>query len=327
MALVFVQFCFASLAVAGKVALASLPPLVVAGIRMFLASLFLALIGLGVRRERLPARDALRLLALSLLGVVFNQILFLEGLARTTAVNASILIATIPVFTTLVAILVGQESARPVRIAGVSVSLVGALALLGIEGFQLRTQFAVGNVLVLLNAFSYSLYLVFSRSLLRRYRSTTVVSWTFLYGSLLITPLAALRATSVEFASVPALAWWAIAWIVIFPSVVSYSLNNYALKRIRSSTVATYVFLQPLFGITLALLLLEGEILTLQNAVGGALILLGVVLVSRSEALEPVVAIPESGEAMRRQPIVAADGGAEPQPQEDHQRRSGQDAP
>jgi drug/metabolite transporter (DMT)-like permease len=336
-ALIFVQFFFASLAVVGKIALDTFPPLMVAAMRLFLASLFLAALALSVRREALPLGDAVQLFGLALLGIVFNQLLFLGGLARTTAINASILIATIPVFTTFFAILMGHERARVVRVGGIGLALVGAITVVGIQGFELGGGHALGNVLVTLNSLSYSLYLVLSRNLLRRYRSTTIVAWTFLFGALVVTPLGALRAVSFDFSNVPAIAWWAMAWIVIVPSVLSYSLNTYALKRIHSSTVASYIFLQPVFGIIMAYLVLD-DVLTLQAAVGGLLVLAGVILVSRSEAVEPMAAIaPEpqprqlprglSKEDMSRDRIEGADGGAQSQPQEDDRRRRREETP
>lgn len=317
-ALIAVQFFFASLAVVGKVALETFPALMVAGMRLFFASLFLAAIAIAVRREHLPLMDAAKLFGLALLGIVFNQLLFLGGLSRTTAVNASILIATIPIFTTFFAILLGQEAPRIVRIAGITVSLVGAVTILGIQGFDLRSDFALGNLFIILNSLSYSLYLVLSRGLLQKYRSTTIVAWTFIFGAFVVTPLGALRAGTFDFSTVPSIAWWAMAWIIIVPSVLSYSLNTYALKRIHSSTVATYVFLQPLFGIALAFLILD-ERLGLQTAFGALLVLAGVVLVSRSEAVEPMATIPDepqprhkprgpNKEAMTPEPIEGADG-------------------
>ncbi len=327
-ALIFVQFFFASLAVVGKVALETFPPLMVAAMRLFFASLFLAAIAIAVQREHLPLMDAAKLFGLALLGIVFNQLLFLGGLSRTTAVNASILIATIPVFTTFFAILLGQEAPKIVRIGGIALSLLGALAILGIQGFDLRSDFALGNLFIILNSLSYSMYLVLSRGLLRKYRSTTIVAWTFIFGAFVVTPLGALRATTFNFDTVPMVAWWAMAWIIIVPSVLSYSLNTYALKRIHSSTVATYIFLQPLFGIALAYVILD-ERLNLQTAFGALLVLAGVVLVSRSEAVEPMATIPDepqprqkprgpNKEAMTQEPIEGADGRPKPEPQEDH---------
>ena len=325
-ALLFVQFSFASLAVVGKVAVEALPPIVVAGLRMFFASLFLAAAGIAAR-DRPTGPDLLKILGLSLLGIVFNQLLFLEGLERTTAVNASILVATIPIFTTALAVAFRREALNATRLTGIGVALAGALVLLGVESFDVRSSTQVGNLMIVLNSLSYSFYLVLSRPLLHKYRSITVVAWTFLFGSVLIAPLAAFRSVTVDFGAVPSLVWWAMAWIIVVPSVLSYSLNNYALKRVRSSTVATYVFLQPLIGVALALALLPEETLPLRSLLGGLLILGGVIVVSRTERAEPVVAIPESGEAMSRDPIESRDAGAQPEPQEDDRRGRRQDAP
>lgn len=327
LALLLVQFGFASLAVVGKIVLGSLPAILVAGIRMFFASLFLSALALATQREHPAKADLLKLFGLALLGIVFNQILFLEGLARSTAVNASILVATIPVFTTGIAILLGHESARPVRLGGISVALLGALLVLDVTRFSLGDPFIFGNLLIVINCLSYSFYLVLSRPMLQRYRSTTVVAWIFLYGALLITPVAGANLAQLDLTLVPALAWWGMVWIVLVPSVLSYSLQNYALKRIRSSTVATYAFLQPLIGVGLAVLVIPAETLTLQNALGGLLIIAGVILVSRTETFEPVSAIPESGEAMSREPIAETGARPQPEPQEDDRRGGRQEAP
>jgi drug/metabolite transporter (DMT)-like permease len=326
-ALLITQVAFASLAVAGKVVLQGLPPLVMAALRVFFATIFLAAIAFTAQRERVARRDVGLLVVFALLGVVINQVLFLEGLSRTSAINASILIATIPVFTTGIAILSGREAARPARILGIVVAFLGALVLLRVEDFDLGDQAVVGNLMVMTNALSYSFYLVFSRPLLHRYRSSTVVAWTFAFGMLFIVPLGAYEAASLDFARVPMSSWLGMVWVILVGSVVSYSLNNYALKRLSASTVATWAFLQPVMGVSMALVLLPGETLGPRAILGGALVLLGVLIVSRLERYEPLAALPEAGEPMNRDPIVGPNGGAQPQPEEDDQRGSGAQAP
>lgn len=307
-ALILVQFSFASLAVVGKVAVEAWGPLPVAGLRMFFASLLLAALALYASREMPTRADLGRLFGLSLLGISLNQLLFLEGLSRTSAINASILISTIPVFTTALAIAFGKERARPSRIVGIVLAFGGALVLIGVGAFDLRDEATVGNILVVLNALCYSFYLVLSRPMLSRYRSTTVVAWTFLFGTLLILPLSAPQVAEVVHGPIDARIAWAMVWIILVPSVLAYSLNNYALKRVQSSTVAVYVFLQPLIGVTLALLVLPDERLTLRAVLGGLGILAGVILVSLTERIEPLAAIPESGEAMSREPLAPPNG-------------------
>lgn len=283
-ALVVVQLLFASLAIVGKyLFLNGVLPLALAAVRVFFASLLLAALAFARNDPRIARRDWAALAGLSLLGVVFNQLLFLKGLQLTTAVNASILVGTIPIFTLIAAVALQREHFDAKRVLGILVALGGALILLRVDAFDLSDQYNLGNLLVVLNSLSYSFYLVLSRPFLQRYRSPVIVAWTFLLGSLVMVPLGIpqLRAEGTAILTLPVLA--GIAWVIVGPSVGAYSLNNYALKRVHASTVATYVFLQILFAVAMAVALLH-EPLERRQIIGGLLIVLGVALVSRSEA-------------------------------------------
>lgn len=287
LALIVTQFAFASLAVVGKgVLVAGVPPLALAAIRVLFASLLLAALALGLAKAATPIsrRDWGVLFGLSVLGVTANQFLFIEGLQRTTAVNATILIVTIPVFTFLVAGLLGRERFEARRAVGVAIALVGTLAMLRAERFEFSDRVALGNLMVVLNCLCYSTYMVLSRDILQRLPSPMIVAWTFLFGAVILVPLG----TSDVVAAAKAGAfttnvWWGLAWIIFVPSVLSYSLNNYALKRVRATTVGSFVFLQPVFGLILAIILLPGEHLDPRAAVAGPIILAGVALVVRAE--------------------------------------------
>jgi drug/metabolite transporter (DMT)-like permease len=289
LALVVVQFSFATLAVVGKDALLlGLPPLALAGLRVFFAGLILTTLAFTRSRDRVAWTDIATLAGLSFLGVAANQLLFIEGLQRTTAINASILIVTIPVFTLLVAVVLGREAFDAKRAIGVGVALVGTLTMLHVERFDLGRDVVVGNLLVVLNCLSYSFYLVLSRPVLQRMPSISVVASTFVLSSPILLPLAVPGTVHAAEAGVFTPRLWAdLVWIVLVPSVVAYALNNYALKRLRASSVAGFVFLQPVFGILLALWLLPSETLGARTILAGALILGGVLLLVRAERARP----------------------------------------
>lgn len=324
-ALVLVQVSFASLLVAGEYVLdQGLPPLALAALRVLFASLLLALIMFATEIESVRGRDLAALAGLALLGVVLNQFFFLEGLARTTAINASVLIATIPVFTLCVAILLRHEYFDAKRAAGILIAFAGTLILLRVESFTLSDDVVLGNLLIVLNCLVYSFYLVLARSLLARYRSSTVVAWTFLLGAALLVPAGVPDLTATP--TVVFTPWVAatLVWIILVPSVLAYSLNNYALKRLHASTVGSFVFLQPVIGVLLSLALLPDESLSLRTALGGLVILAGVLLVSRTEARPRGT---RNGGVINREGLAALHGRAQPQPQEDDPRGSRQEAP
>lgn len=291
-ALVIVQLSFGSLAAAGKYAIEhGIPPLAIAALRVSIAATILAAVAVARKTQRVPGRDIARLAGLALLGVVFNQILFLEGLERTTAVNASILIVLIPVFTLLIAVLLGRETFDGRRLFAVGLALAGTLALLRAERFDLANDLILGNVLVVLNCLSYSWYLVLARPVLQRHSSSTVVAWTFLLAAVPMAPLGVpdILAAAPRFTP-PVIG--ALLWIILVSTVFAYGLNNYALRRLHASTVGGFVFLQPLFGIGVALALLPGESLEPRAVVAGLAILAGVVLLSRTKPVSRVATRP-----------------------------------
>ncbi|HLF23317.1 MAG TPA: DMT family transporter, partial [Burkholderiales bacterium] len=225
--------------------------------------------------------------ALALLGIVVNQVLFLSGLALTTAIDATVLVATIPAFTLSVAIMAGRETSSLPKVLGVGLAFGGVVALVG--GANFGSQNFVGNAMIAANALSYSVYLVASRPQLERHDPLTLVAWTFALGALVMLPLAAPDFLRLPWSAISWTTWAGLAYIVIFPSVVTYYLNNWALKRVPSSMVANFVYLQPLVAAALAIPLL-GEGLSPNTVVAAALIVLGVMLGTRSAGLPRRVA-------------------------------------
>lgn len=253
-----------------------LPPLSLAALRALGAALILGLVA-GRRLFAVPARELGWLALFALLGVIANQVLFLEGLSRTSQINAAVLIATIPVFTTGFALALRKERASALRLFGIAVGLGGALLLAGIERFDLSDRRLVGNLLILANAAAWSLHLVLARPVLQRLDPLVVLAWMFLFGALALVP-AGVGPLLAAWPDVPAVSWQALAWIVAVPTALSYLLNIRALREAESSQVAIFTYLQPLVAGVLAWGL-AGERLTLRTGAAALLIFVGVGLV------------------------------------------------
>jgi drug/metabolite transporter (DMT)-like permease len=277
-ALVVVQVLFGALSVSGKFVLPYVPPLALALSRLAAAALILfALERIVVRSRMPPARD---LAGFALLGVVLNQGLFLMGLARTSASHAVLLVATIPAFTLGVATLLRHERPTPIKLMGLALSFAGVATLVVASGFDLSQGSTVGNLMIAANALSYSVYLVLSRPYLSRYDPLTVIAWTFLFGAVEMALVAAPQLVAVDWAALTPVAWWNFAYILLGATVMTYGLNNWALRHAPASQVASFVYLQPLVGVVLAWVVLD-EALTLPVLVAGALILGGVAVANR----------------------------------------------
>lgn len=281
-ALVVVQFCFGLFPVFGVLAFrpGGFSPLAVAAWRMAFGSVVLLGLAFALyKRRALPApRDLGLLLVASLLGVTLNMVLYLEGLARSTPTNAALMMGLIPVFTFAIAAIVGQETFGKARVLGVLIALVGASSRFWAERPELAREHSVGNLLMAANAACYSGYFVLSRPLLARYPPLVVIAWVFAL-SLPFVPLFALHQ---DFA--PATAtfehWRALAFILLFPTVIAYVLNIVALARLPASTTAIYVYVQPLITASASALILHEEI-TPSMLVSAVLVFAGIWLVAR----------------------------------------------
>ncbi len=280
-ALAVVQLCFGLFPVFGTVAMrdGGFAPRAVAFWRISVGGAVLLLLALALHRRRAipPARDLARLFACAILGVALNQGLYLEGLKRSTGVNAGLLMCLIPVFTYAVAIAVGLERARTLRVAGILVALAGAAPLFLARGADV-SEHRTGNLLLAANALSYSCYLVLAKPLLARLGAAVVIAWVYVLSA----PFLPWFARGTELA--PPIAgreteWASLAWILIFPTVIAYLLNGVALARVRASTTAIAILVQPFITAAAAYLWL-GQTVPGTVALSGAGVLAGLLLVT-----------------------------------------------
>jgi drug/metabolite transporter (DMT)-like permease len=259
--------------------LGHIPPAGIVLVRMSGGALVFSLLawrrgGLRIARADWPA-----LVGCAFLGVAANQELFIQGLARTTATNASVLGSTIPVFTALVAILLRREPARPRRLIGIAIAFAGAAWLVGADRLSMSPEHLLGSGLVLLNSLCYGSYLVLVRPLADRYDPLTLLALMFVVGVPMVAPLgiAAWRdAPPLELGDCAYL-----AFLVAIPTVSAYGLVQTALRRAEATLVAAYIYLQPVFA-TLGAMLLLDEAPGLRIYMCGAVVLAGVWLAARS---------------------------------------------
>lgn len=275
------QVCFASLPVVGKLALHGVPPAAIVITRMTGGAIVFAALAarrgtLHVRREDLP------FIALcALLGVAANQELYIQGLARSTAINASVLGATIPVFTALVAIVLRREPPRLRRLAGIAVAFGGATALVGIDEMSTSPEHVAGSAMVLANSLCYGTYLVIVRPLAERYDPLALLAMMFVAGLPMVAPLGVIAWLDAPPLDGDMLA--ALGFLVVIPTVGAYALIQIALRHAEASLVAAYIYLQPVFAMLGAIAVLD-ESPTIRLAICAPIVLAGVWLAARPRA-------------------------------------------
>ncbi len=251
-ALMAVQLSFSTLPIAAKVVLRELPAPSLALLRVTGAAVLFVLLHRSLVRERVERGDVWRLALYALFGVVLNQLLYITALTLTTATAAQTMVAVGPALTLFGAIVTKRERASAAKWAGIALAGAGALLLVGAG---LGSGHALGNLLALLNVAAYSTYLVISRDLARRYDPLTVITWVFVFGAVGILPWGA-PVLARHAGGISTDAWLALAWIVAVPTVAAYYLNVWALRRVESSVVSVFVYLQPILTALMAVPLL-----------------------------------------------------------------------
>lgn len=259
-ALVAVQLLFGLHYIVAKWILAELEPGAWALLRSLSALAVLLLIWFVRDRGRLrgfPAPRRVAYLALcALFGVVLNQILFLEGLARTTASHAAMMNTQIPSFALLGALVLRQERLGPREALSFGLGLLGVLILLEVDRFRLGADTLTGDLLCLGNAASYGLFIVLSRRVMAEEDSLAATALLFAFACLGIGLYGATGLAAAPLGQLSGRALGGMAFAVLGATVLSYFLNIWALGRTRASHVALFIFLQPVVAALLGVIFL-----------------------------------------------------------------------
>ncbi len=281
-ALLIVALCFGGNYVVAKFAFREVSPLALVVIRAWGTAAILGLVLLfrGRRSTDTPftRREYGELFAYSILGVSLNQICFLEGLSRSSATNASIMLVAVPVLTLAFAILMKREKATPLRIAGIATGLAGALLLLIPRGgVNLSASAVTGNLLLLTGSAAYSVYLVLTRPILSRHDPIRVVTWIFVMAGLTTLPFGHAEVREILHNGLSPSGYASVTFVVIGATVIPYLLNSWALARVQASIVAVYILVQPIVAGTTGRIFL-GEHFGPGTALAAALIVSGVAM-------------------------------------------------
>ena len=296
-ALIAVQLIFGTWPIVGKIVLRALPATGLVTFRIVGAAIAFILIRRATESPRIECKgDYARLVLYSLLGVVLNQFLFVKGLELSTVINSALLGTTIPIFTLLVSVVLGYESGSWRVAVGLLLAACGVVYLINPAEASFSRETNIGNLILLLNSLSYGAYIAISQDMIKRYGALTVITWIFIFGSLITLPIGGYHLSKISFAAVPPGVWLAMLYIIVVPTVAAYYLNAWALGRVAPSVVAIYIYLQPLIAFAVAPFIL-GESLNSRTWLAAALIFAGVATVtvrSRSRAIEEVSERPEA---------------------------------
>jgi len=234
-----------------------------------------------ISREKVAWKDIPKLALCGLFGVAINQICFFVGLSQTTEINAALIMITSPILVLIVGAISGREHINVVKVIGIILGALGAMLLLKGKGslFSFNSSTIKGDTFIFINAVSYSIYLVMVKKLMTKYSPITVISYVFLFGLIPVLFMGWNSLMEVDWAHMPALAWWSIAYVIIATTFFAYLLNIFALRHVNASLVGIYIYSQPIFAAFIAIAV-QHKAFEWHTVMAALIIFLGVFLVN-----------------------------------------------
>ena len=272
--------------VAAKFALRDISVDVMLALRMTISALVLLPLLIAMRKQlNLTRRDIPQLVVLAVVGFVINKLLEYGGLSLTTASDVALLITSESIYTAALSWLLLHERFKP---------LTGVALLLGLLGVYLIVERSflpniptgggalriIGDLMVVFALIFEALYTVRGKAMLTKHPPLLITSASIVGSVIFWIPLAGGEILLHGWHPLDLAAWLAIGWMALMSTVIAYLAWFKGLARVDGSAAASTLFIQPLLGTLLAIVLLHDQLLP-TTVIGGILIVISVYLISR----------------------------------------------
>jgi drug/metabolite transporter (DMT)-like permease len=275
------------------------------------AGLALAMAVLRPRTHRIERAHVPWFLLLGLTGVSAYHLSLNFGERYISANVAALIVASMPVMTAILARTFLGEEISPTKWGGIALAVAGVVVLVlwGTPEADLTVRSAGGAAVTALAPLSWAVYTIVSKRLVHVYGPLPLATYALGLGTLMLAPFA-IGPTLSDLPNLTPSDWAWIAFLGLGCSALAYVLWFGALEALDASSVAAWVYLVPLLGQVWAAVVL-GEEVTVFLAVGGAMVLAGVIVIER---VAPKASTPTSAPSTSAPSGSApSDGGPAPQ--------------
>jgi drug/metabolite transporter (DMT)-like permease len=253
-------------------------------LRVFGATILFWLISLFGSKEKIKRQDFPRIIAAAFFGVALNMLTFFKGLSFTSPISAAVIMVTTPIIVLILSTILMKEKMKKRKIFGILLGLFGTFFLI-LYGKSIgnATNASLGNFLVFINAVSYAFYLIIVKRLMDKYNAFTFVKWIYTFGLLMVIPFGWNEYQEIQWQTLPTIILWEIVFVVVFTTFFTYLFNLVSMRELKPTTVAVFIYLQPLFATVFAISLGKDE-LSWVKIVSAVLIFVGVYLVTQKKS-------------------------------------------
>lgn len=234
--------------------------------------------------EKIEKADFPRIIAAAFFGVALNMLTFFKGLSYTSPIMGAVLMVTTPMIVLVLSAILMKERMKKQKVFGLILGLIGTVFLILYGKSVINASNAtLGNILVFINAVSYGFYLIIVKKLMDKYNAFAFVKWIYTFGFLMVLPFGWSEFQAVDYANLPTDIIWKIGFVVVFSTFLTYLLNLVSMRELKPTTVAVFIYLQPLFATIFAISLGKDD-LGWVKIISAVLIFTGVYLVTQKKS-------------------------------------------
>ncbi len=236
--------------------------------------------------QKIEKKDFPRIIAAAFFGVALNMLTFFKGLSYTSPIMGAVLMVTTPIIVLILSAIIVKEKMQNRKIIGITLGLAGTVTLILYGKSMVNAPNAtLGNLLVFINAVSYAFYLIIVKKLMDKYNAFAFVKWIYLFGFIMVLPFGWNEFQSITWATIPSAIYYKIGFVVVFSTFFTYLLNLLSMRELKPTTVAVFIYLQPLFATVFAVSLGKDN-LSLVKILSAVLIFTGVYLVTQKKSVQ-----------------------------------------
>ena len=234
------------------------------------------------KAEKVAKADVRKLIGAALLIGVLRKVFIMYGLSMTSIIDT-----IVPLLVLLLSVLLGMDRFTKLKIAGLVLGMAGAVAVV-LAGASSSHQHSHlwGNVMILLCACVTSLYMVWFKRLIAKYRITTVLRWLYCVAAVVALPFGLKEIVHTDYAAIAKHALFPTLFVLTVPTYLPNLMLNYALKSVPATVSSIYTYLQPVLAIAISVGMGLDK-LHADTVIFALVIFVGVGLVLRSHSVPP----------------------------------------
>ncbi|MDX1937500.1 MAG: EamA family transporter [Flavihumibacter sp.] len=280
-ALGMVCFFWGTTWLASKAGVKNMPAIQMAGIRQFCGGFIYVVFFIAKGGVEWPrGKDWVTILILSLLNFMISNGLSTWGLKYISAGLGSIMGAIFPLWLVVISLFSSKNKLPQKAIIGLAIGF-GGICIIFYEHLHdfLNKDFTFGILLSLIATWSWAFGTIYTKEHAKKFNPYFGIGLQMLISGVALYGTAMATGTAVPLSAVPIPSWWAITYLVVIGSIISFIAYLYALQHLPTEQASIYAYINPVVAVLLGAILFD-ERLTIFITIGGLVTLYGVYLVN-----------------------------------------------